>query len=517
MVLLQRIVVRRRSPLNSQDGGKWTELVGSIGAQELREILGPWPVGDGPLYLQLSGALERAIGSGQVPAASRLPSERQLSEAVGVSRTTVVAAYDRLREAGLIRSHRGSGTRVARPEQPWGATGRPRASFAAALLDTGPFAFGPLGNDIELTIGALPGAKLIAEETERVAREDLPALLDSFGYLPFGLPPLREAIAAHMTTLGVPTVAEQVLVTSGAQQAIDLLARQLGGPSTTVILENPTYPPAVDLFRAGGARLLGVEVDDAGLRIDMLRSHAARHPGSIVYVNPTCENPTGTVLPAGLRRELMRVADDAGLLVIDDLASAPLTLEGDPPPPLGSFDRADRVVSVGSLSKVAWGGLRVGWVRGPAALITRLAALKVDMDFSSSFVSQAVAVRLFDRYDELVSLARSAAAERLEAFESALASEIPGWTWTHPAGGLCLWVRVPTDDAAAFARVAADHGVVARAGQQFSPDGSHRDRLRLAYGHDPAALREAARRLSAAWAAYHPASRRHAAALAVTV
>ncbi len=497
---------------------KWIEMVKTDHGPALADALGTWAGGPGPLYAQLAYALQRRLEGGLLPPGARLPSERALGTALGVSRTTVVAAYDQLRAAGWLRSYRGSGTRVAHglrasasPAELGGAGG------AVEPLEEGPFAFEPPPEDIELTVGALPGAAVIAAEARRVAEEDLPGLLRSFGYLPFGLPALRQAVAAHLRELGVPSVAEEVLITSGAQQAIDLLARHFGGPGISVILENPTYPPAIDVFRASGARLIPVPLDEEGIRTDLLRVQAQHSRAQLLFLNPICHNPTGTTLSESRRRDIARLAADFGLTVIDDLTSAYLTFDEQPPVPIAAAGERERVITIGSLSKVAWGGLRVGWIRAPRSLIAGLAARKVDMDLSTSLFSQALAVRLLARFDELVPLAQGAARVRLDALEQALRRELPSWSWVRPAGGLCLWVHLPAGDAAAFSHLAADHAVIVRPGPQFSADGSCRDRLRLAYGHEPALLAEAVTRLAAAWSNFRPASLRSPRGVTITV
>ena len=472
------------------------------------DLLGPWAAGADPLYEQLAGALRRIIEEGDLPAGARIPSERELSTALGVSRTTVVTAYDQLRAAGVLRSRRGSGTRVARRDLDRRDLDRRDADgtsrLGAAPLDTARNAPFASGGAIELTIGALPGAEMIAEETARVARDELPALLRNFGYLPTGLPALREAIAAHLGELGLPTTFDQVIVTSGCQQAIDLVARQFGGRDGSVIIENPTYPGAIDAFRAAGSRLVPVPVDRDGAAVDLIRLHAERRPAQLAYVVPTFQNPTGTVMSDERRRALAELADEVGLRVVEDLTPMYLALGDAPPPPIATYDIGDRVITLGSLSKIAWGGLRIGWLRAPRAVIQQLAPTKAELDYGSSLLSQAVAVRLFGRLDELATAARLEAADRLEVIEAALRQRLPDWTWTRPSGGPCLWVRLPAGDSMAFAQLAAEYGVIVRPGPSLSIDGSFRDRIRLAFGHDPATLREAVDRLAAAWAAFEP-------------
>lgn len=489
----------------------------TVDVQALADLLGPWASGSEPMYAQLAASLRTLIERGDIPAGARIPSERELGAALHVSRTTVLGAYDQLRQAGLLRSRRGSGTRVAHGELSMVARRRPMDWHPEEVTGAESFVFTPPRGVIELTIGAQPGTALVAEEAERAVREDLPGLLGSFGYLPAGLPAMRESVAAHMRGLGVPTTAEQVLITSGGQQAIDLIARHFTGPESAVLIESPTYVSALEAFRASGAAVVPVPLDDEGIRVDVVRHHAQRRPCHLVYTNPTYQNPTGTLLGESRGRELVRMADEYGFLLVDDMCTAYLGLDGARAVPLAAHDPGDRVLTVGSLSKVAWGGLRIGWIRAPARLVALLAARKVQTDFATSIVTQAIAVRLIGRLDELSATARAGARARLDALESALASELPDWTWRRPRGGLCLWVRMPSADGVDFSRVAASHGVVVRAGPAFSADRGNREYLRVAYGNEPAVLREAVTRLSAAWTAYRGSPRHEGAAYHVTV
>jgi DNA-binding transcriptional MocR family regulator len=476
-------------------------------ARALVDLLGSWSSGRDPLNEQLAAALQRLVEQGTLPSGTRVPSERELSTALGVSRTTVVAAFDRLRTAGLLRSRRGSGTRVAlREQRPAPA---PRAN-QAALADLVPRDGGLSvpGSPIQLTIGASSAPPLVADEIERAALEDVRPLLRSFGYLPAGLPALSEAIAAHLTRTGLPTTPDQILVTSGAQQAIDLVARVLVGPAGSVILENPTYPGAILAFRGAGAALTPVPVDEDGMLVELVRLHAERRPRQLVYVVPSFHNPTGAVLSADRRAELVRIATEYGLMVVEDLTAADLSFGAEPPPPLATLDTSEQVLTIGSLSKIAWGGLRVGWIRAPRQMIGRLAAAKAEVDLGSSLLSQIVAVRLLGRMDELLAIVRTAGAERLAIMEAGLRDHLPSWSWTRPSGGFCLWPQLPLGDGTSFARLASEFGVIVRPGATLSVDGSFTDRIRIAFGEEPPVLREAVHRLAEAWAAYEPSAPR---------
>jgi DNA-binding transcriptional MocR family regulator len=368
---------------------------------------------------------------------------------------------------------------------------------------------------IQLTIGAMRAPPELFEVVEQAVREDLPGTLADFGYLPYGLPSLREAIARHLTGLGLPTVADDVLVTNGAQQAIHLISGELAGPNGVVAIEDPTYLGAVDALRASGVRMLPIPLDRDGLAIEPLRRTLLATPVDFVYVVPTNQNPTGSVLPEASRIELARLAAAHHTLILQDLTPTLCGREG-VPPPIGASGGLDRVVTIGSLSKGAWGGLRVGWVRATRQLIGRLAAARTVADHGSPVLSQLVAARVLEdaeRFDERTELE---SAIRREVALAELQLRLPEWQVTPPRGGLSLWVRLPEGDAPTFATVAAGHGVIVRPGPVASPRDGFRDHLRIAVGEDPDRLREGIRRLAAAWHAYQPRQRPFP-ALAVSV
>jgi DNA-binding transcriptional MocR family regulator len=508
---------------SAQSGLKRTTLPAST----LADALGDWSDGADPLNEQLASAIARSIELGDLPAGTRLPAERELAARLGLSRTTIVAAYDRLRQSGLVRSRQGSGTRVTsrRPglSQPY-AAGGPAAGFTHQALPSWSEDMGPtiglltpnVEDAVELTVGALPGSPGVAAAVAEVVREDLQGLLASDGYDPFGLPALRGEVAAHLRRLGVPTDPDQILITNGAQQALHLIGSQLGGRDSSVVLENPTYIGAVDAFRATGNRLVPVPTDTDGTRVEVIRLLAAGGPIRLAYVIPTYHNPTGTVMPEARRQELARLAAELGFTIVEDL-TPDLTLGVDSPPPIAAFDPSGRVLTVGSLSKLAWGGLRVGWIRASRSDIDRLVAGKIVVDHSTSLVTQAIGARVFQHLDEIAAVSRRAADERRDLLMAALSVRIPEWTWSVPRGGLSLWVRLPGADAVTFTRLAAMHGVIVRPGPLASPDGGFRDHIRIAYGTEPDRLVEGVERLAAAWSAYVPGSRSGRPAIAVSV
>jgi DNA-binding transcriptional MocR family regulator len=364
------------------------------------------------------------------------------------------------------------------------------------------------GVEIEFLGAHLEGLPRVFDAALKSAGPDLAGLLRGHGYMPLGLPALRAAIAAHLERAGLPTRSEQVLVTSGAQQAIALIANLLVETGDSVVLEDPTYPGAIDAFTSYGARLTGVPLDSEGLSFEPLRDAVVRTSPRAVYLIPTCHNPTGNVLDEPTRRETMRVLEGAGAVVIDDMTLADLTLEARVAPPLAAYARDATVLTVGSLSKLFWGGLRVGWIRGPEGLITRLARLKAVSDLSGSAVSQAIATHVLGRAGELVALRRRQVRARLDHAARLLAQHLPDWTYRRPAGGLSLWLRIPAGDATELSAVALRHGVAIVPGTVNSPEGRGTDHLRLPFVAAHGTMEDGIRRVAAAWAEYAPEERR---------
>jgi DNA-binding transcriptional MocR family regulator len=480
--------------------------------------LGSWTGGSGPAYRRLARAIRERAEAGALAVGARLPAERLLAGALGVSRTTVVAAYDLLRSEGWVESRRGSGSRVRRSgakgisssvESP-GHDGFERATILRSLVEAS-------GSKIEFMGLHLPAADPYVAQALASVEEDVRPLLAHHGYWPLGLPALREAIAAHLTRSGLRSRSEEVLITHGAQEAIGLAAALFLGPGHAVILEDPTYVGAIDVFAAAGARLVPVPVAEHGVRLEHLREAVAREGPSLIYLMPTFQNPTGVVTPESHRREIARIAVERGIPILEDDALANLDLGHAPPPPISSFAPTAPVLSAGSLSKLMWGGLRVGWIRAPEPFIARLARRKALGDLGNSAVAQAVAARLLPRAEEIRASRRRQITERLAVMEKEMARLLPEWTWRSPRGGLSLWVRLPRGNAAEFAGVAQRHGVSVLPGPTCSPSNGFAEFLRLPYVLEPPKIREGVRLLARAWSAYAPARRRERASLEVLV
>ena len=469
---------------------------------ELVAVLGDWSAGPGPLHRKLAAALRRAIDDGSLAPGERLPSERQLAQQLAVSRTTVVAAYDSLRAHGLLDSRRGSGTRVSgglRPRRA-GSDGRVPGGRATAIFQR--LIEGP-GEVISLACASQEGGHQIADEIRAMAAEDLDDLLALPGYQPRGLESLRRAVAEHLTTCGLPTSPAQVLATNGAHQALALAAELYVRRHSAVVVENPGWPGYMDILTSAGARLVGVPLDGEGVQPAALDAALADRAPVLACLMPTYQNPTGILMSERRRRAVARLVARYEVPLLEDhsyVALAEAGADGHLPAPIASYAAPDaEILTVGSLGKAVWGGLRIGWIRAPEPVIDRLARRKTLADLGTSLLDQAVAARLVRRHPELVERRSRELRDRLDLLERLLRQRLPQWRWRRPEGGAALWIELPRPDATAFAQVALRHGVEVVPGAAMDPDGRDDTHLRVPFTYPAEMLHTLVDRLAAAW------------------
>ncbi|GAA4535845.1 aminotransferase-like domain-containing protein [Amycolatopsis samaneae] len=456
----------------------------------VRVALDGWAARPGPRYRRVAEGVAAAIERGLLAAGDRLPAERLLAEGLGLSRGTVVRCFDELAGAGLVERRQGAGTYVrARPA--W--TQAPRRSAASALLQR------RLDEDretIDLSLSVPAGT----EHLPVVAAGD-PAEWRGHGLHPAGLPELRAALATHLThRLGLPTTAEQLIVTSGAQHALTLIAAAAVSVDRTVITACPTYPGLAGALAGRGGRLLGVGVDSLGIDAQAVRRAASRLASPVIYVDPCGHNPTGALLARSRREPLLAAARAGDGLLVEDLAQAGLTLDEDAEPvaPLAASDES--VVAVGSLSKMFWAGLRIGWIRAPAALRGHLLRLRSANDLAPGVPGQWYATRLLAAADEAWSgKLRAALAARRDLLVTALRRRLPAWEVEPPAAGLSVYARLPVADSETYAHRAARYGVLVTPGAACCVDRRHFAGVRLSFAESPHTLDAAVDRLAAAW------------------
>jgi DNA-binding transcriptional MocR family regulator len=458
----------------------------------LVERLGRWSIGPGPLYLQLAGRLRQLIDDGDLAPGSLLPPDRAFARALALGRSTVVNAYELLRDDGRVVRRQGSGTRVAGPT----ATDR-------VAPDTSSPVFLQLLEPDEGVI-ALACAAPTAPPNELTAAYEsvadaLGAIRDDIGYHPAGLPALRRSIAERYEQHGLPTNPQQILITGGGQQALSLLAATLVRPGERVAVETPTYPGALEAVREQGVVPLPLPVGLDGLETVI---RGGNRP-ALAYVIPTNHNPTGTTLASLPCRRLAEVTERAGIPLIEDEVLADLVFPGQrQPQPIAAH--APTVISVGSISKTVWGGMRLGWIRAPESIVARLARRRAVHDLGGNIPAQLAAVELMPKLDELCRRQAAGLQARHDHLRAELARHLPAWDVPAAFGGQTLWARLPHGDGMSFAQLALRHGVAVLPGAGLDASGASLDRIRLHFVLAEDELTRAVRRLAQAWRTYEP-------------
>jgi DNA-binding transcriptional MocR family regulator len=436
----------------------------------------------------LADGLRTLVVDGRLGVRTRVPSERALATELRISRGSVSRAYDRLREEGYLASRRGAGSWLTVPgggapgplPSPPGAPGAPEGERA-----------------LDLTVAALPAPSLLAEAAARAA-ESLRRHVHSHGYSAFGLPELRDAVAARLTERGLPTVADEVLVTSGAQHALHLVLSLLTAPGDRVLVDAPTYPRTLSAVRTARARAVGVPLGATGWDVEAWSAAVRAASPRVGLTAPDFHNPTGLTMGAAERTALGEACARAGTVLVADETCAELRLDGPrSPAPLATYADAATVIAIGTMSKAAWAGLRVGWLRAAPQLVSELAARRADVDMASPVLEQLLAVELFERWDEVLASRCELLRERRDALLRALATHAPDWQARRPAGGLSAWVRLGAPIATRLAAVAAREGVRVTPGPSFSVDGTFEQYVRLPFTLALADLAEAVARLAA--------------------
>lgn len=317
-----------------------------------------------------------------------------------------------------------------------------------------------------------------------------------------GEPVLRAALGERTTARGLPTDADDILVTTGSQQALSLLATVLVEPGDTVLVESPCYLAALQAFAFAGARVVAVPGDGDGIDPDALEELVTRERPKLLYTVPTFQNPTGRTMTAGRRAAVASVAARCGVWIVEDDPYGELRFEGERVPWIASYDGAqDRTVLLGSFSKVMAPGLRLGWLRAPAALLRACAVAKQAADLHTPTVNQIAAARYLADRDLDAHVARVAGVyrERRDAMLAGIADALPaGSTWTRPEGGMFLWARLPESyDTTALLRGVVEQGVAYVPGAPFYAGEPDPATLRLCFvTQTPDEIGEGLRRLA---------------------
>jgi DNA-binding transcriptional MocR family regulator len=456
----------------------------TIGATRVATLVGDFD--RSPAYAGLADALRLLIADGRLPLGARLPSERELTEALGVSRTTVTRAYATLVDAGYAEPRRGAGTFVRIPG------GRARTHDRALL---------PLAGDedaIDLNCAAPVSPPGLAR-AYAAALDELPAYLSGHGYYPAGLPRLQQAIAATYDARGLPTEPDQIMVTAGALSAVSIVCRAFTSPGQRVLVESPVYPNATQALRHSGARIVANPVDPDGWDLESVAAVVRQNAPTLAYLIPDFQNPTGHLMSDAQREEYAAHLRAARTVAVVDEAHQALALDGQPMPrPFAAY--AADTVTVGSASKAFWGGLRLGWIRAPFGTMDRLTQARVAVDLGAPVLEQLVLAHLIADADVLTAQHRERLREQRDRLAAAVTDRLPEWRFRLPSGGLALWCELPGDHAVALATEAERRDVIVAPGPVFAAAGGLNRFVRLPWTRPADELEEAVGRLGEAWA-----------------
>lgn len=472
-------------------------------ASRLNTQLGDWGA-TSAVAQSLADRIRMLLLDGRITVGERLPSERALAAELGRSRATIARAYALLEARGYVARIHGSGTRAALPAQ---RIQRPEEAGVGVIDFT------------IASVGSTPG---MHAATVR-ALDRLAGLLGTPGYSLDGLPQLRERIAARYAARGLPTDPDQIVVTSGAMHALTVVLAAFGERGRPAIVEQPSFPHALEALRRTGHRLVPTPVApearatdqsgdggwDASHLIDTVRSQRP----ALAYLIADFHNPTGATMPELARARLAAVARSTGTLLVVDETCAELDIDrGWTPLPFAAHGSA---LLLGSMSKIAWGGMRIGWIRAAnAAQTAQLLAARPSIDLGTPLLEQCIAIELLDDMDALLARARQRLFAGRAAVAAGLATHLQGVAMPRVPGGLAAWVDLGGPWSTALSLAARDRGLLLPPGPRFSPSGVLDRYARIPITWEPTLTASAMERLGEAWRAVHAGERPGATQLA---
>jgi 2-aminoadipate transaminase len=444
-----------------------------------------------PIYKQLADGIRGLVDSGAIQSGEKLPATRELAGHLGLNRTTVSAAYAVLEQSGILQGHVGRGsfivtnaTTTQRAERmDWESLLPPLESAA------------PASSKIEISFAnsrpaqdAFPLAAFRRLTKEVIDGADAGQILQLGS--PHGYAPLRRYLLAQAVAAGIARASDDLIITNGCQQALDLLARlffgEQRGSASGVAMEDPVYHGLVRIFSRAGADVVGIPVDAGGLDPSIVEEALQQYRPRLLVVTPSFQNPTGATLPLERRKRIVGLAQRYSAVLVENDIYSELRYQGAPLATLKELDESGNTILLRSYSKVSFPGLRVGWVIAPQAVIARLADAKQLSDLHSDQLSQAVLLRFAEsgELERHLERTRAAGAEKLNCVLEACARWLPpGSRFTRPSGGMNLWVELPAPLLAeALLRRAVQQGVDFLPGHNFSARRTHAHALRLSFG-----------------------------------
>ncbi len=464
-----------------------------------------------PLAQRIAQSIARDVQRGRLTAGTKLPGSRQLAASLGVHRNTVLAAFEELEREGLTETRAARGTFIAdavpllsQPARNGKRRGPtpplPAAPLSLALApEIPPERLLSLPPGTLPMLGGLPDLRLLPRAT--LTRAYRAALRENANAVDYGDPlgdsRLRTALSKLLAEKrGVHAPEGELIVTRGSQMGLFLAARALAHPGAVIAVEALGYRPAWEAFRMAGMEPVPVGVDRSGLVVDELEALCRKRPVAAVYLTPHHQYPTTVTLSAPRRLQLLRLATEQRMAIIEDDFDHEVQFVGRPVLPLASADEARVVIYVGTLSKVLAPGIRVGYVAAQAPVIDAMRRLRCYFDRQGDLaVERAVAHLIEDgELEAHVRRTRRTYGERRDALVHELRTQLGDvLSFREPNGGIAIWAKVQQGVSAdAWARAALEHGVAVQTGRQFTFDGRPRSYLRLGYARlDPDELKRA--------------------------
>ncbi|OCA80964.1 PLP-dependent aminotransferase family protein [Pseudobacillus wudalianchiensis] len=447
-----------------------------------------------PRYLQIVHAIREKINQGEWVIGSKLPTQRAIAEQFHVNRSTVITAIEILKAEGLLEGKAGSGIYVVNN----------RWSLSAAISppdweDLTQWSLQPPSDHTVQTINELESRKDLIQLSKGELEPDLfpkaeiataltrvSSQLEQFGYgNGLGDIGLRIEISKHMQQYGVCTAPESILIVSGALQALTLIAVGILKKGSTIFLENPSYLHSVNLFRTAEIAIKPISVGENGLNIEELFQQKIIKGSSALYVNPTYQNPTGTTMSSEQRKVLMDKCRYFQLPVIEDDIFRDLWIDERAPAPLKTLDPFGQVLYVGSFSKTIDPGLRIGWLAGPEDVIKRLSDVRMQTDYGSSYISQALVRELLSSglYEQHLQKVRTRLKEKREFLLQLLRLHLSEYaTWRAATGGFFIWVSLhKKTNMHQFFRTCLNNGVLINPGFIYNDS---QPAIRLSYAYE---------------------------------
>ncbi|MCV7228545.1 PLP-dependent aminotransferase family protein [Mycolicibacterium komossense] len=461
----------------------------------LARELGNWRTagGSGPVYRGLADGIRLLIIDGRLPVGAQLPSERVLADALHVSRTTVTSAYTQLGDDGYLHSRPGARSITALPVAP------PPA--APALV--------PAGAGVNLAAAAMAAPAAAVLEAVSAAANEVAPYLNGPGLELAGVAPLREAIARRYCRRGLPTTPDEIMVTSGALQAIGLILTTFIQPGDRVLVEQPTFHGALAAIATAGARPVPVALNPEATEdvwdLDAFQFAMRQLAPNLAYLMPDNHNPVGLTMPAPSRNRLAQIIAETRTRTIVDETMVDMWIDEPVPPPLAASmtNRHDLVLTIGSMSKSFWGGLRIGWIRAEKSTLATLAAVRPSIDLGTPILEQLSAAKLLAMEDTVLPERREIVRAGRTLVTALLAEQLPDWrpvgSGHWPAGGLALWIRLPAPMSSALSAAASRLGVDLPPGPRFGVDGTLERYIRVPYTLPADQLRGAIELLARAW------------------